>query len=351
MEKFFQRYGWVINFAIIGLVTLMMALLVNGFVAAQLAKFTVPEMPSFDDVGGPDTVAADDVDRDGWVTELQRRCLFGCPEEEVDPDECPEGCPDGEICEEGECVAEEPEEDLPDFDVPQETELPVKLTGVLAAQNPRWSMAMIRDEEGGDTYALGVGDAVPSDDPIEILEIRRDRVFIDHDGQLEFIRLEDSPYGDPEPIDPRQQRGRSGGDDSGDDRSSGRRQRRQEDDGGRGGEEESAVVRRSEGEYAVDRERLESQVSNPEQLREEARIMPNYTDGEPDGLRLVGVTPDSLYSDMGIQSGDVLHNVDGQPVSNQREAMRMLEAMENEDEVVIEIERRGQRQEKTYTIR
>lgn len=350
MEKFFQKYNWAINFALIAAGTLLAALMINSFVAATLADLTVPELPSFEDLETADAgMRADDTDRDQWADRLADRCLFGCPEAEEDPDACPEECPDGEICEAGECVAEdaELEDDELDLDIPRLTEKDVTLTGVLAAQNPRWSVAMIYSGEDNKTHVVGVGDALPDDDPIEILEIRRDRIFIDNDGQLEFIRLEGSPYGDPQPIDPRQRRGEAG--DDGGEREE-RRERRQRDDND-GGDERSGVVERGDGQFNVERERIERELEDPDSLNEGARIMPNYTDGEADGLRLVGVRSGSLYSDLGIQSGDVLQSVDGTAISSQREALEMLEAMGQQDRVTIEIERRGQRQELQYNIR
>lgn len=353
MEAFFQKYGWAINFAVIGAATLLAALLVNGFVAAQLSQYTVPNMPSFADVERQaPQVPADDGDRDQWVDALADRCLFGCPEE-VDPDACPEGCPEGKICEAGECVAEEPEEEeYFDADIPRQTELDLKLRGVLAAQNPRWSIAMIIDESDNETHVAGVGDIVPGDDPVEVLEIRRDRVFIDNDGQLEFIRIEGSP--DADPVAQRREEASSPRQDPAERRQrqvAERRERAQRARTDSEDDEDADIVQEGENQYAVNRQRVEAALEEPESLASEARIMPNYRDGEPNGLRLVGVSSNSLYSDLGIRSGDVIHSVNGTPINSQQDAMKMLESMGNEDQVVIEVERRGQRQKMEYNIR
>lgn len=349
MEALFQRFGWAINFVVIGLAMLLLAMLLNSVVAIQLADLTVPSVPSFDDVIADEEPAADD-DRDHWVDGLTARCLFGCPEVEIDPDECPEGCPEGEICEAGECIPEEPYDEEEDYadGVPRPTSLDVKLDGVMAAQNPRWSMAMIVDEVEGETHMVGVGDALPAEDPVEVIEIRRDRVFIDHDGRLEFIRLEDSPYGDPEVEDPRARSGRGSADRDADER---RRRRSEREDNDEEDERRSGIVREGDGQYSVTRDRIQEELDNPDELARQARMMPNYRDGQSHGLRLVGVTSDSVYSDIGIRSGDVLRTVNGESVTSQQDAMEMLERMSSEDEVTIEIQRRGERQEKTYSIR
>ncbi len=348
MESIFQRFGWAINFALIGMAMLLLAMLINGVVAIQLAELTVPRIPSFEDlVSDEEPMVAED--RGHWVDGLKARCLFGCPEVEIDPDECPEGCDEGEVCEAGQCVPEDQgmEEEFDDG-VPRLTTLEMELTGVMAASNPRWSMAMIYDQAERETYVVGVGDILPSENEVEVLEIRRDRVFIDHDGKLEFIRLEDSPYGDPEVQDPRERTQRTQRDREIDEEH--RRQRRAQTGDSEPGED-SGVERHGDGQYSVDRSRIEQELENSDQLARQARIMPNYRDGQSQGVRLVGVTSDSVYSDIGIRSGDVLRTVNGEMLSTQQDAMDMLERMSNEGEVTIEIERRGQRQEKTYTIR
>ncbi len=349
MESFLQKYSWAINFGLIAVAALLGALFINGFVAAQLSQFTVPKLPPMTDLEQDrPQVPTDDSDRDRWVDALADRCLFGCPEE-VDPDACPEECPEGEVCEYGECVPEEIEDDQEMDNVPRLTELPLKLTGVLAAQNPRWSIAMIFDEDDQETHMAGVGDFVPHDDPVEVLEIRRDRVFIDNDGRLEFIRLEDSPYGDPQASSSgRQQTDRSDAERRREDRA--RRDRGSRDESS-DDDDRSGVVRQDDNQYTVDRQRIESELEEPEALARQARIMPNYRDGEPDGLRLVGVTSNSFYSDLGIRSGDVIHSVNGNAINSQQEAMRMIESMGEQDQVTIEVERRGQRQEMQYNIR
>ena len=350
MESFFQKYNWAINFAVIGVVALLTALFINGFIAAQLAQFTVPPMPSFSQVAQErPQIPTDDGDRSRWVDALASRCLFGCPEEE-DPDACEEECPEGEICEMGECVPEEPVVEEVHDDVPRLTELDLKLNGVLAAQNPRWSIAMIVDQTEQETHMAGVGDLIPIDPPVEVLEIRRDRVFIDNDGRIEFIRLEDSPYGDPQA--PSADRG---GEEQAEEENRrdarqrrARRARRAQDDGD--DEDTSGVVQQGDNRFSVDRQRVEAALEDPDALARQARIMPNYRDGEPDGLRLVGVTSNSFFSDLGIRSGDVIHAVNGNEINTQQEAMSMLESMGEESQVVIEIERRGQRQQMRYNI-
>lgn len=349
MEAFLRRYMWAINFGLLGAGALLLALLVNGFVATKLAPFTVPEMPQYG--AGADSGAAMDLsDRTAWVERLKGRCLFGC-EIEVDPDICPDGCPEGQICEAGQCVEVEADEEAYAEDAPQASELNMVLMGAMVAQNPRWSMAMIRDDGEQKTHMVGVGDFLPADTVVEVLEIRRDRVFIDHDGRLEFIRMVDSHDGDP----------------GGQSRSTAASRTTTKEQASRQrkvASSEPAVtvdsaggymggIARSEGNnrYAVNREAVRTQMQDPAALVRQARIMPNYRDGEPNGLRLVGVTPNSVYSQLGIRSGDVIHSVNGAKITSQNQAMQLLEKLQEENSVTIEVERRGRKQKMEYSIK
>lgn len=343
MESFFRKYMWAINFGMIGAGALLTALLVNGFVAIQLAPFTVPEMPRY---AGSDRgeMEFEGLDRSEWARALIGRCLFGCPEE-VDPDACPEECADGEVCEQGQCVeVDEEAEEMEVSDVPTLTDLDLTLKGAMVASNPRWSIAMISTGRDG-AHMVGVGEFLPGDFNVEIIEIRRDRVFIDNDGKLEFIRMEGSTLGDP----PGQARGVQPQEPQQHPRAAARQER--EAQAREGGSDRGGVVSRGDNQYTVDRDMVRSQLEDPAALQRQARIMPNYRDGEPNGLRLVGVTPNSFYSQLGIRSGDVIHSVNGRAITNQRQAMQMLETMGRESQVTIEVERRGRRQEMNYTIR
>lgn len=347
MEKFFQKYNWAINFAVIGLSTLLVALLINSIIAAQLAELTVPELPSFEDVQ-PDDGPADlhHDERGRWADELAARCLFGCPEPE-DPHECPEGCPEGEVCERGECVPEDPEEDEedPHADIPTPSELQVELTGVLATANPQWSVAMIYDEVDNESHVLGVGDELPADEPTEILEIRRDRIFIDNDGRLEFIRLAGSSYPDPDPDriaepDPRQgpPEDPRGGDD-------------QEDE-----QRRSGVVREGPRTYVIETDRLEREFGAGDRWPDEARLSANITSdpeqGERrDGIRVRSSPPGSFLSDIGLEQGDVIEEIDGNEVNRRGEVTEGMEGMAEQEEVTIRVRRDGRSHDYTYRIR
>jgi general secretion pathway protein C len=86
---------------------------------------------------------------------------------------------------------------------------------------------------------------------------------------------------------------------------------------------------------------LNEKLNDLESLARQARVIPHYRDGKPQGFKLVGVRPGSLYSHIGIRSGDVLKAVNGDEISSPNKALEMYEKLKNSSNVTLEIERRG----------
>ncbi|MBA2664204.1 MAG: PDZ domain-containing protein [Bradymonadaceae bacterium] len=347
MENFFRKYNWAVYLGLIGFGSLLLALIANNFLASQLAPYTVPELPSLGKSGGP--VIDEGLAKADWSSEIAGRCLFGCIAPVVELG-CPDGCAEGEDCQNGICVgAPMVSEPMIVSDVPVQSDLNVKLLGCMVARQPQWSMALLMDNRTQQTHVTRVGDIIPED--AEILEIHRDRVILRRNSRLEFIRMENTLGGNPSPnarvpitgADPQA--------------AAQRVQRSQQpsiaaqNGAGVGAGAGNAVQQVSENKYTVNRAAIDQELSNPEALARQARIMPNYKDGEKAGLRLVGISPNSVYSQLGIRSGDVIHSVNGVPLDNQRKAMEMLEQMRREKNVTIEVERRGKKEKIEYDIR
>lgn len=343
MEAFFRKYQSVINLGLLGVGSLLSALMVNGFVASQLAPFTVPEAPNYEAMRQQSERQSERPDRgQSWKADITERCLFGCPEV-VDPNVCPDGCAQGEVCEAGQCVPASEGGEMGD-DVPVASELNMTLSGVMVASNPRWSMALIKAEGQNSTMMVGVGDVIA--EGAEVVEIRRDRVFVERNGQLEFIRMEGATTGDPAADASRAAVSSSRNPTAMRSPTVGQNAALKAEPTNAA----SGVERQGPNSFKVDRSMVERQLSDPAALTRQARVMPNYRDGEPSGLRMVGVTPSSFYSQMGIRSGDIIQSVNGTAITNQRQALELLEKLRSENNVVIEIERRGRTEKMEYTI-
>lgn len=338
MENFLRKYGWALTLGLIGVGALLVALTANNFLAAQLAPYTVPEMPAMQDTA-PRPIQA--TDTKNWDDAIARLCLFGCPDA-APVEECPGGCPEGQTCQAGQCM---PVGDAPvDSDLPTLSSLNMQLMGTMVASRPEFSLAMIRDDASGSTMIMSVGDFIQ--EQVEITEIRRDRILLERGNQAEYMLLYQTHGGAPSPTAASTMARPS----------SAPRQltpnaiKTPRVNNTPLANTREAVKKVSDTEFVVQRGALNKQIDDPKALAEQGRIAPNFKDGKRDGLKLVGLSPNSVYSQLGIQSGDVLQSLNGKKIDTTSQAMDLFEQFKSSGEVVVEIERRGQKKRMQYKI-
>jgi len=347
MDQYLRKYQWLMQFAILAIAASLAAIIVNrALVSAQLARWTVPKLPTYtvSSAGGEGGGASSIPDASRWDDTLRSRCLFGCVEkEEPDPNKCPDGCDEGERCESGKCVPVEEEEQEPARpDVPVESDLNVKLEGCMVAANPKYSTAMVRNGETEETYVVGPGDYLPEDS--KVVRIARDRIFIRRDGQLEFIRLEETIGGDPSPVSVSPPGNSGSGSSSGAARRAAKALRQS-------GQGSGGLVRDRSGEkFELSEEKVRNKLDDRRELAHGARTTANYEEGEKKGVKMVGVSPDSIYSKLGFQTGDVLHSVGGQKIDSGTDLQALIDQFRSRDSVSVTVERNGELQEREYHL-
>ncbi len=96
----------------------------------------------------------------------------------------------------------------------------------------------------------------------------------------------------------------------------------------------------------VDRRQLQQQLGRPEFLNQ-ALIVPN-----PDGGFLVRqVQAGSLYEKLGLRPGDVIKNVNGQPLTSMDDVMRLYQQFGTAQRVLVDVQRQGRSETLYYDMR
>jgi len=96
----------------------------------------------------------------------------------------------------------------------------------------------------------------------------------------------------------------------------------------------------------VDRRQLQQQLGRPEFLSQ-ALIVPN-----PDGGFLVRqVQTGSLYEKLGLRPGDVIRNVNGQPLTSMDDVMRLYQQFGSAQRVLVDVQRQGRNETLYYDMR
>ena len=100
----------------------------------------------------------------------------------------------------------------------------------------------------------------------------------------------------------------------------------------------------------LSRARVEDAMKNVNELMRQARIMPYFNNGQPDGLRLSGVRPGSLFTDIGLRSGDIITGVNGEQIQSVDDALRFYTSLRDADNVSVQLRRGGAERTIEYQI-
>ncbi len=101
---------------------------------------------------------------------------------------------------------------------------------------------------------------------------------------------------------------------------------------------------------SLERGQVEDAVNDVNNLMKQAKIRPHFKDGQPDGLTLSRVKRDSIFTKLGLRSGDIITGVDGQKIQSVDDALKFYNSLKSASNVSLEIKRRGRVQQLEYNI-
>jgi type II secretion system protein C len=207
---------------------------------------------------------------------------------------------------------EQPVEDL------EATRLPLRLLGTAAAKPQEFSWAAVEDEDERRTAVVQVGDPIHE---AMVQRIERRRIVLSENGVLRELALEDEPAA-PRATPPR--RGRV----------SPARQHARARPGPRVSER---VQQLADDRFQMEREDVDEMMRNPANLFSQARILPKYEGGEMVGLQINAIKPGSFFEKVGIQSGDVITELNGVAINSPQESARILTEFSEADELKLSV--------------
>ena len=112
------------------------------------------------------------------------------------------------------------------------------------------------------------------------------------------------------------------------------------------------VEKLSDNKYAVDKSLLDGALGNLESFAGQLRVVPHKdASGNVDGFRLSAIRKGSLFEKLGIKNGDILHAVNGSPLTSTEGALSLYQSLRNERSFNFDISRRNTRQSLEYEVR
>jgi general secretion pathway protein C len=222
-----------------------------------------------------------------------------------------------------EAEAPEPKENL-DLENLEKTKLRLKLWGTVSG-NPEKAYAVIEDVQKREQNLFRVGDTVQN---ATVKTILREKVVLSVSGRDEVLAMEDlqqggGPRSGPSagyvrPLSPSSTPGRSPA------------------------RTQQVSLRRS---------MIENAMQDVTKLMTEIAIKPHMENGQPAGLAMSNIKPNSIFRRMGLRNGDILKGVDGQEIQSVDDALKFYGSLKEADSVNVQIQRRNQIYNLNYNIR
>ena len=141
-------------------------------------------------------------------------------------------------------------------------------------------------------------------------KIYKDRVEIEHNGELEVLMLDDSLG--------------SGSDDT---------------------------TANNSDDFVIAEADVDKGLENLPLLLTQARAVPYFKDGRAIGLRLFAIKTGSLYEKVGLRNGDILKSINGNSLGDISQAIKLFEQLKEEKSITLLLERAKKDREFRYTIR
>jgi general secretion pathway protein C len=102
---------------------------------------------------------------------------------------------------------------------------------------------------------------------------------------------------------------------------------------------------------SLDRTVIAQSLENITELLAQVRIRPHYKDGKTDGLLISQLKPNTVFNQLGLRNGDIIHGLDGKTVQTTDDVMSFYEELKTGSSVSMDILRRGQKQTLRYEFK
>lgn len=93
--------------------------------------------------------------------------------------------------------------------------------------------------------------------------------------------------------------------------------------------------------YEISRALVDSVLANPVAFVRKIRGVPALKDGQPDGLKVFGVTAATLPAKLGLANGDLLQAINGFPLTSPENGLEAYGKLRDASSLELQIQRRG----------
>jgi len=104
-------------------------------------------------------------------------------------------------------------------------------------------------------------------------------------------------------------------------------------------------------EFEIARDYLQANVlDNLSKVATQARIVPSFKNGKPNGFKLFSIKPGSIYAKIGMQNGDVIQKINGYEMNSPDKALEIYQKLKTANSISVDFLRRGKTKAHSYNI-
>lgn len=322
LDTYFKKYFWTFVLGVIFAGAFLAARTVNAFLGDALR----PDAKSLTEAQAirKRTRAKTKDDEGVPLTAFLERNLFDAEREDLTPE--PEKVEGTDAAAKSDVPAGEV-----DLDNCQPSSLGANLIATFVdSRRPDESMAIFQDTSPEqETSGVRKGDKLL--DQAEVVAIRWRNVYVNNGGRCELFSLEEQPKPSARPAVAAAPAPTPSKSDSG--------------DLGEG------VEKTGDGEYSIPRQEIDNVLSNLNKVATQARIVPSFHNGKANGFKLFSIRPNSLYSKIGIQNGDIVQKINGYEINSPDKALEIYSKLKDAQSITVDLVRRGKSKTLSYAIR
>lgn len=207
------------------------------------------------------------------------------------------------------------------------SDLPVKLVGTIYGGDPFSGIALVENNSKRTINSFMVGDNLIKEAVVK--EIHKERIIIDRSGRLEFIEVVKEAL-------------------------SRNKRKKKAATVTAGGAVAPIATEPPPSTFKEEGfERKEKEISMTQAYRnkllttdftkvlQDLKATPNMVDGELKGFLLTRIRKDSIWEKAGFQNDDIAEEINGVPLTDTAQAIRLLQSLRNESEIEVRVNRGG----------
>ena len=324
LEVFLKKYGWVANLILLAVAAWLLAKTVNTAIGAAIRP--TPRVDSGAGQAAAPAPALATLDVDKLYPLIGQK-----PPPVVVAGASPDVPPPPKTCSDLQAA-------------PVATSLRAQLIAAIVAEKPLRSVAVIADKGSGQTSTFAIGDEVQGARLLSVERIRDDR-------GPKRARLPGGGHRLPrrsQGVRRLRNRRRRG------DRARLGAQRRRgagaAPAGSPPGTPVDGIRKTADNKYEVKKSVLDGTLSNLNAVATQARIVPSFKNGVANGFKVFSIQPNSFYTSIGVENGDVIQKINGYEINSPDKALEIYQKLREARHVTVDLERNGQTIRKEYNV-